>query len=223
MSSSWLSLMGLMSIYTDILDGLSLPPSLDLEIAKDTILVDTAELGLVYTDPVVLKTLITRWSARRVSVWTELEKTLHYDYNPIHNYDRTEYGGELETRDLKNTHNRTYTSKEGLENHEETNGSSEQDTYKGVYDSDFLAQSDKTTGSGEQTSTATQNTAKEDNDNINGTDTGTVDTQRTFHAEGNIGVTSTQDMIRQQREVVEFDIYHYISQDFKTEFCVMVY
>lgn len=223
MSSSWLSLIGLMSIYTDILDGLSLPPGLDAEIAKDTILVDTAELGLVYTDPAILKTLITRWSARRVSVWTELEKTLHYEYNPIHNYDRAEYDVGLETRDLQNTRKRAYTSKEGLVNHEETNGSSEQDTYKGVYDSNFLAQSDKTTGSGSQESTVAQNTSKEDSDIIKGTDTGTVDTQRAFHAEGNIGVTSTQEMIKQQREVVEFDIYHYISQDFKAEFCVMVY
>ena len=41
--------------------------------------------------------------------------------------------------------------------------------------------------------------------------------------QGNIGVTTTQSMIREQREIVEFNIYHYITESFKERFCVMVY
>lgn len=49
-----------------------------------------------------------------------------------------------------------------------------------------------------------------------------------FHAEkmrarGNIGVTTTQQMIEQQRKIVDFDIYKYIIDDFKSQFCLMVY
>lgn len=40
---------------------------------------------------------------------------------------------------------------------------------------------------------------------------------------GNIGVTTTQQMIREQREIAEFNLYEYITQDFKKQFCVMVY
>lgn len=40
---------------------------------------------------------------------------------------------------------------------------------------------------------------------------------------GNIGVTMTQEMIERQRQVVLFNIYDYIIEEFKREFCVMVY
>lgn len=46
---------------------------------------------------------------------------------------------------------------------------------------------------------------------------------RTRTESGNIGVTSTQSMIREEREVSDFSIYNVITQDFKTEFCLMVY
>ena len=41
--------------------------------------------------------------------------------------------------------------------------------------------------------------------------------------QGNIGVTTTQQMIREQREIVQFNLYHYITEQFKERFCVMVY
>ena len=46
---------------------------------------------------------------------------------------------------------------------------------------------------------------------------------RTRTESGNIGVTSTQSMIREEREVSDFSIYKVITQDFKEEFCLLVY
>ena len=43
------------------------------------------------------------------------------------------------------------------------------------------------------------------------------------HLYGNIGVMSTQDMIKQQRDVVEFNINQRIIDDFKKRFCLMIY
>lgn len=40
---------------------------------------------------------------------------------------------------------------------------------------------------------------------------------------GNIGVTTTQQMIEEERRIAEFNIYNYIVDDFKRTFCVMVY
>ena len=66
-------------------------------------------------------------------------------------------------------------------------------------------------------------------DATTGTDTGTV-TDVTDHNEtitrtetGNIGVTSTQSLIKEQRDVVQFDIYKYIVQSFKSMYCLGVY
>lgn len=47
----------------------------------------------------------------------------------------------------------------------------------------------------------------------------------TFHQRrtGNIGVTMTQDMIKKYREVAEFSFYQKIIDDFKRNFCLMIY
>ena len=40
---------------------------------------------------------------------------------------------------------------------------------------------------------------------------------------GNIGVTTTQQMIQQERDIVQFDVINYIVEDYKKEFCILVY
>lgn len=40
---------------------------------------------------------------------------------------------------------------------------------------------------------------------------------------GNIGVTTTQEMIQQERDIVQFDIYEHIVNSFKLNFCLLVY
>lgn len=57
------------------------------------------------------------------------------------------------------------------------------------------------------------------------TDNGTIDNDATtdIRSYGNIGVTTTQQMIEQERETALFNIYDAIIQSFKYRFCVLVY
>ena len=65
----------------------------------------------------------------------------------------------------------------------------------------------------------------------NGTDAITygkeTDTTRegshTLHAHGNIGVTTTQKLIKEQRQIDLFNLYDIIIESFKMRFCIMVY
>lgn len=59
------------------------------------------------------------------------------------------------------------------------------------------------------------NETTDENENIEHTET--------IKAQGNIGVTSTQQMIEQERAVVQFDVYQYIIDDIKERFCILVY
>lgn len=43
------------------------------------------------------------------------------------------------------------------------------------------------------------------------------------HVSGNIGVTTTQHMIQEQRDIVNFNIYQRIINDFEDRFCLMIY
>lgn len=56
-----------------------------------------------------------------------------------------------------------------------------------------------------------------------GTGTGKEDETITRTEQGNIGVTTTQQMIKEEREIAEFNLYDYIAEDFKNRFCLMVY
>lgn len=55
----------------------------------------------------------------------------------------------------------------------------------------------------------------------------TVETENggshTLRAHGNIGVTTTQEMIQQQRRIELFNMYDIIIEDFKMRFCIMIY
>jgi hypothetical protein len=53
------------------------------------------------------------------------------------------------------------------------------------------------------------------------TDTGTINHERT--EQGNIGLTSTQQLIKEEREVDQFNIYDYIINDFRQRFCLALY
>ena len=45
----------------------------------------------------------------------------------------------------------------------------------------------------------------------------------TLHAHGNIGVTTTQKLIREQRDIDLFNLYDIIIEDFKMRFCILIY
>lgn len=76
-------------------------------------------------------------------------------------------------------------------------------------------------GSGSRDLTRTENGSE---DSSGSKDRDRTEKETTEHERhGNIGVTMTQQMIQAEREAVMFSLYDVIMQDFKHEFCVMVY
>lgn len=225
MAHATLSLLGLYKYRPQVLDELALPEALekDRDQIKGNLLMETAELEILFPDPDFLKEAIGVWSRKQVPVWTELYETTQYEYNPIWNKDGTVT--ELETRDLKGTANRDHLETRDLAgtSSEETAASGTDKSYVFGYNSDTAAQDREatsesgTTDSVESTSTGT---IRHD-ENESTTDTGTIKHER--RETGNIGLTTTQTMIREQRDVVQFNIFDVIIQDFKQRFCILVY
>ena len=62
---------------------------------------------------------------------------------------------------------------------------------------------------------------------FNGTTSGNMDIEktdsRTVEIKGNIGVTTTQEMLKQERELWKYKLSMDIAEEFKRRFCVMVY
>lgn len=85
-----ISLLGLYNYDNSILDGLILPSNFaatDNDILKENLLMETAELEILYNDPVYLKYAITQWCKKNSPSWKWLLDTQKYDYNPIWNAD----------------------------------------------------------------------------------------------------------------------------------------
>ena len=73
------------------------------------------------------------------------------------------------------------------------------------------------TNSATDTETASTQYGKTKQESFNKTDSETI------RAHGNIGVTTTMQMIREQRDIVKFNLYDIITEEFKLRFCVLVY
>ena len=98
-----LSLLGLYNWDTTIFDGLKLPKELDKDELINNLLLELAELTILYTDSDFLKQAISSWSNIRLHTWERIARVLYEDYDPFINIKRDEVRTILQERDLKGT------------------------------------------------------------------------------------------------------------------------
>ena len=89
-----MSPLGLYRWDDTIFDLMQIPTALDKPTLIDNLLTETAELEVLYPNPVVFKNLVGVWSAKQLDIWNRLYATTQYEYNPIENYNRYETGSE---------------------------------------------------------------------------------------------------------------------------------
>lgn len=97
MRSADLSVLGLYEWDNSLFDLMQLPEGLTKDTLVKNLLAETAELEVLYANPIVLKNLIGVWSLKELPVWEHLYQTTQYEYNPIENYNRYEEGTEDST------------------------------------------------------------------------------------------------------------------------------
>lgn len=92
-----LSPLGLYNWDNTIFDLMQIPEALDKDTLVQNLLAETAELEVLYPNPVVFKNLLGVWSAKQIDIWNRLYATTQYEYNPIENYNRYEEGSDSGT------------------------------------------------------------------------------------------------------------------------------
>ena len=100
-----LSLLGLYNWDNTIFDGLKLPSELDKEELVNNLLMELAELTILYTDSDFMKKAISSWSSIRLHTWERMAKVLYEDYDPFINIKRDEVRTIVQERDLMGTGN----------------------------------------------------------------------------------------------------------------------
>ena len=235
MMRATLDLLGIYKYHPTLFNEFVIPEALDKETLTDNLLMESAEMEIIYPDADFLEAAIGSWSKKMIDVWNELFDTTQYDYNPIWNKDGTVE--ETITRNLATTEdvsdnntrtdNLTELQTRNLAGTTSDSVSSTESVYGFNSSTAAPASSNTATSGGSTTDTGTVtvgNTGTQtDNRTVDRdtTDTGTITTSRT--EQGNIGLTSTQDLIKAQREVVQLNLYDVIIKDFIARFCLAVY
>ena len=230
-----LSILGLYNYQPAIFDSLTIPTSVDRETLIDNIIMEAAELELLFPNADILGRLIGNWSKTRLAAWNRMIGALDAEYNPIENGDRYEEHLEDYTRDLKESDNYTRDLKENdnytrnLTDSGNSNSSGSIQNSRTGYNSGDLQVTDSS--SSEDHSDDTRSYTGDDNrnkgftgsDNRNKGFTGGDTRHTVIHTHGNIGVTTNQHMVEAELKLRQYDIYKLITNEFIDTFCIGVY
>lgn len=229
--SATVSLLGLKRLNDGILGELVVPDGVDVELVKDNLLAETAELEVIYPDAIFMQAMIGRWSAKELPIWERLYKTTLLEYNPIENYDRMEEWTEAEDTKKNTEADATGTSTTDTDGtstrQSNTDGVINDQKYVSAYNEieftpterDNNTQNEKNESEQKDVGTVSVKTSAE-----NTTDeTGNRNLLRKGRAHGNIGVTTSQQMIEAERDVALYNIIDVIINSFKNRFCLQVY
>lgn len=97
-----LTLIGLYKHVPELFDMLALPAAYDKDTFIDTVLLDHGEKRVVYPEPDFFKYAVGVWSRKWASSLERIALALESEYNPIYNYDRFEKWEDHEKGDYKN-------------------------------------------------------------------------------------------------------------------------
>ena len=229
--SATVSLLGLSRINPDILSDLVLPDGIDADLVKDNLIAETAELEVIYPDALFMQSMIGRWSQKELPIWTRLYKTTLLDYNPIENYDRMEEWTEGENSarsvDAETTGNSTTDSTGSTNTSGTTTAGDTGQKFVSAYNELDFTPTEKNT----DTQSGSSDTEQHEEGNVKvktAADTTTNETEkrdlvRSGRTHGNIGVTTSQQMIESEREVSLYNIIDVIITSFKNRFCLQIY
>lgn len=144
--------------------------------------------------------------------YNKLIATEKLEYNPIENYSMTENGTDVRTPDLVSNTTASGTSSGNATDTSTT--TSAVTTYDNT--ADFVNQN-------KGTADTTTTTSSENSSSGKTTTTGTEKTTHEVKRSGNIGVTTSQQMIQSERDIADFSALAQFVTDIATLICLSIY
>ena len=183
---------------TDLFEFLTFPEGIDKETAIENIMLFCGDNELLYADGNFMRNAIKMWSTKWHFTFDKWVKVLTKEYNPIENYDRMEVWSDSASTSESNSAEASDSSTHSLTN---------QGDVSAFNSSSF--EPDQSAAENGTNNAKSISSAK--NDKLD----------YSFHegrVHGNIGVTTTQQMIQQELELGRFNIYDEIAIIFAREF-----
>lgn len=246
-----LSLIGFYNWDNTLFDDLVFPEKVDKDIAVRTILLECGEFEVLYPDFDFLKYAIKHFGAQHYWTFNKIFNAISIDYKPLENYNRTEIEtiknekSNTQTNSGKdNTLNKETNSGSDVVNMDEVTGGEDvetpdltKETNVSAYDSATYSPREQETTSGTNTTeygktidtdSTTTYGRKTDNDSTTTygkivNDEGEENIERSVNAYGNIGVTTSQQMLQSEIDIGLYDAYKMIADIFADDLCVRTF
>lgn len=236
-------MLGMSNYLPDIFDDLTFPAGIDKDIAVDEILLKCGEFEILYSNPAFLKQAITHWGKKHYRTFDKWVNALAIEFEPLYNYDRHEEytdnkvssgssesgsasAGSRKSNNGTNAQSISATSTS-------TDGGSTNQRDVSAYDSATYEPREKEIGTNSGTSSGngiannrSSETSNEIDQSSNKTNMQSNASEKLIHSAhlyGNIGVTTSTQMLEDYLRVERFNIYEQIADIFVDEFCIRVY
>lgn len=199
MSKATMTLIGLYNYDNTLFDKLTMPQGIDKDLLVNNILLRGGEFEVLYSNPVFLQNMFSVWSRKWERTFSKWHEALNLDYNPLDNFDRKEEWtdtGKSKITDKNKTVNA---------------GSDTIESEVSAYDTSSYSPSNKNT------------TTLGTNTTIDDTTTGDNESTHVGRMHGNIGVTTSMQLIESELSLDEWNLYEHITDIFLKEFVIAVY
>lgn len=223
----------------DLFSLLNLPEGIDKDTLTGNILLRGGEFECVYSDPVFIQNAIGIWSSKWYRTFDKWIKALNIEYSPLENYDRME--DWTDTRNKKDSASDGSTGSVGVTGSSSETGSSETtgsisddgtvEKKVSAFDSSSYQPSDKTTTENSQESSSETSTSNSTSSTENTTTSSSLTHSGEEHEgnthkgriHGNVGVTTSQQMLESELQLAEWNLYEHITDLFLSEFVIPIY
>ena len=227
--TSSLSILGLYNYDPQIFDKLALPDGVDRSLLVNNLVMELGCLEVLYPSAPFMAVMVELWSNKELPTWERLYSAMKIEYNPIENYDRQEEWTDErdETRESSVSDSTILdgqTQNSGSVTHAVQNMTTDRKV-TGYNSNNLVPQAQDV----EHGSTVDTDATRQDVDSTTTrTGGGTEDIDGTTthkgRVHGNIGVTTSQQMLTSELELVpQLNIINYIISSFKNRFCILVY
>lgn len=239
MSDSKITLIGLNKYLSyenkSLFDYLTLPEGIDKDTLCSNILQKGSEFEAQYPDAEYMRASVGMWSKKWYWTIDKWLKAINIEYSPLENYDRFESWSDKNThkdddtigstRDITAGQTTASDSTRAGENIE----ASEVEHTKSAFDSGTYSPYEKSTTqsdikeSDKVVSTSNTNDTSNDKYTESRGNVGEYENRHEGRLHGNIGVTTSQQMLQSEIDIAYFSLYDRITDLFLTEFCIPIY
>ena len=207
MASAKMTLIGMnafmLNMNDDLFKNLTLPEGLEKQTLTDSILLRGGEFEVIYANPTAMQSLIGIWSNREQATFERWVNALSIEYAPLENYDRQEHW----TDEVDGTGS---SESSGSVNTESEDTS---ELTKSAYDQTAYSPYEKTINDGSVGTTSSDSTETSMSN----------DSEHNGRIHGNIGVTTSQQMLEAELNLGYWNVYQKITELFLQEFTIPVY